>query len=149
MSATVFQGYTAEQVKVLLQGVAYQSHCLRNVLTGIAAGQRPAQDIFVAASMVESLGMLTDRLSGESVVGSVEAWLFGRSHCEPPPPPPKETTPSADKYVRAAEAEVLHHLWQMAMDAACNTNVTDANDGVNEVIMNLRAMVPFLPVLVD
>lgn len=145
---TNFQGYTAEQVKVLLQGVAYQAHCLRNVLTGIAVGQRPSQDIFVAASMVESLGMLTDRLSGEGVVGSVEAWLFGPAKCEPPSTP-QTPTAVADKYKGAAEAEVLRHLWQVAMDAACNTNVTDATEGVDEVIYTLRAMHPFLPAVTD
>jgi hypothetical protein len=44
----------------------------------------------------------------------------------------------------APKRDVLQFLWQTAIDHACNTNVSDATEGIDNVIASLNAMRPFI-----
>jgi hypothetical protein len=118
-----------------------QALCDLGIQSAAVSGSLSEEALFRAINLIRlQEGRHMYRMHGvvEALIDRLPRAGAEPNHSGQPPQREPDKTPGSD-------SAVLHHLWQVAMDAICGTNVQDATEGVDEVIHTLLAMKRFMP----
>ena len=75
-------GFNPEQVQIAFEGIAGKAGQLRQFLLSLAGRMNDdsdghADDVYLAITLVEGIGAIADRMTGNTIIGTYDHWLIG------------------------------------------------------------------------